>query len=382
MLLSHAFSRLFCVFPSSAEAFCFWKGDMEAHYFAHRLTRYYRCNQCCDFCLGSTAKNNPVLSIGHLTLRAPWRCTISTLDANDPSPWVCVPGFDKSRRLFDLLHIVHLGTFRDIIPSCLIDALDDGTLAKFYGMQGSSDNMILFQMSQHAHVWARDQGLDLYIGTLTLQRLGRPRNRNWPYPELDSRIKAARCRTLFGFVTWLMVQLASYPLPPDRKKQADVRAVCCWTLDVALSIFNQNTYIKMHAGVVKEVTWLCRLHSACYQYLGVQCLSQRRLLYKIRPKTHYFTHMLDHYESSGLCLMHLSTFGDEDFMGKIRRVAQSCHGHTYMHAWAKRYALKRALQWSELRKCEEKHDQSWCVCVCVCACSFCMVHDANIQMFE
>ena len=217
---------------------------MEAHYFAHRLTRYYRCNQCCDFCLGSTAKNNPVLSIGHLTLRAPWRCTISTLDANDPSPWVCVPGFDKSRRLFDLLHIVHLGTFRDIIPSCLIDALDDGTLAKFYGMQGSSDNMILFQMSQHAHVWARDQGLDLYIGTLTLQRLGRPRNRNWPYPELDSRIKAARCRTLFGFVTWLMVQLASYPLPPDRKKQADVRAVCCWTLDVALSIFNQNTYIK------------------------------------------------------------------------------------------------------------------------------------------
>ena len=37
----------------------------------------------------------------------------------------------KGRRLFDLLHIVHLGTFRDIIPSCLIDALDDGTLAKF-----------------------------------------------------------------------------------------------------------------------------------------------------------------------------------------------------------------------------------------------------------
>lgn len=40
----------------SGKAFCFWKGDMEAHYFAHRLTRYYRCNQCCDFCLGSTAK--------------------------------------------------------------------------------------------------------------------------------------------------------------------------------------------------------------------------------------------------------------------------------------------------------------------------------------
>lgn len=33
-------------------AFCYWKGDMEAHVYAHRLTRYYRCNQCCDFLLG------------------------------------------------------------------------------------------------------------------------------------------------------------------------------------------------------------------------------------------------------------------------------------------------------------------------------------------
>lgn len=76
------------------------------------------------------------MSIGHLTLRAAWRLTISTVDPADPSPWVNVPGFDKSRRLFDILHIVHLGTLRDIIPSCLIDALEDGTLPAFYGMQG------------------------------------------------------------------------------------------------------------------------------------------------------------------------------------------------------------------------------------------------------
>jgi hypothetical protein len=339
----------FPIVQMRSQAFCYWKGDMEAHYFAHRLTRYYKCNQCCDFCLGSTAKNNPVMSIGHLTLRAAWRLTISTVDPADPSPWVNVPGFDKSRRLFDILHIVHLGTLRDIIPSCLIDALEDGTLPAFYGMQGRSNDEVLYRMSQQAQMWARDQGLDLYVGTLTMQRLGRS-HRRWPYPELDSRIKAARCRTLFAFTTWLMTKLASSLLRPEQKLNARVRAVCCWALDTALSVFNRTRRVKMLENVVKETTWLCRLHSASYQWLAVRCLSQRRLLFKVRPKTHYFSHMVDHHQESCLCLIHLSTFGDEDFMGKCRRIAQACHGKTYMHAWAKRYVLKRALQWSEMRK--------------------------------
>eukprot|EP00438_Fugacium_kawagutii_P019266 Skav217556 [mRNA] locus=scaffold1602:293891:294970:+ [translate_table: standard] len=332
------------------QAFCYWKGDMEAHYFAHRLTRYYRCNQCCDFCLASMAKNNPVLSIGHLTLRAPWRCTISTLDPNDPSPWVSVPGFTKSRKLFDLLHIVHLGTLRDIVPSCLIDSLRDGSLAAFYGLQGCEDDVILHRMSQHAHVWAKSKGMDLYVGTLTMRRLGRSSSHVWPYPELDSRIKAARCRTLFAFTTWLMTRLTSYPLSAEQKSNADFRAVCCWSLDVALSIFSQNQKIKMPMHVVKQTTWLLRLHAACYEYLAARCIGQKTLLYKLRPKTHYFSHMVDHHEETCLCLMHLCCLGDEDFMGKMRKVAQACHGKTYMHTWAKRYALKRALQWSEMRE--------------------------------
>jgi hypothetical protein len=79
-------------------------------------------------------------------------------------------------------------------------------------------------------------------------------------------------------------------------------------------------------------------------------LAQRRLLYKIRPKTHYFLHMIDHHELTKLCLMFLSTFGDEDYMGKIRRICQGCHGMNYMLSWARKYILKRALQWREMKK--------------------------------
>ena len=325
---------------------------MEAHYLSHKLVRYYRCNLCCDLCLAVKGKNNAVMSIGNLTMDSAWRRTICYVDPAEPSPWMQVPGFtDKKCRLLDLLHIVHLGTLRDIIASCLIDALDDGTLTQFYGLQGQSADLVLYRMSQHAHRWAKDEGLDLYIGTLNCQRLGRTHT-GWPYPVLDSRIKAGRCRTLFGFVTWLMVRLATYPVrTQEQRTNAKVRAVCCWTLDTAISLFNTNKKLKMKPWVVQQTTWLCRLHSATYQWLSARCLSQKRLLYKIRPKTHYFTHMIDHHQETGLCLLHLSTFGDEDFMGKVRQICQACHGSTYMQSWAKRYLLKRAVQWSEMKKC-------------------------------
>ena len=325
---------------------------MEAHYLSHKLARYYRCNLCCDLCLAVKGKNNAVMSIGNLTMDSAWRRTIHYVEPSEPSPWMQVPGFtDKKCRLLDLLHIVHLGILRDIIAGCLCDALDDGTLAHFYGLQGQPADLVLYRMSQHAHSWAKDQGLDLYIGTLTCQRLGRT-HKGWPYPVLDSRIKAGRCRTLFGFVTWLMVRLATYTVQTqEQRTNAKVRAVCCWTLDTAISLFNTNKKLKMKPWVVQQTTWLCRLHSATYQWLSARCLSQRRLLYKIRPKTHYFTHMIDHHQETGLCLLHLSTFGDEDFMGKVRQICQACHGSTYMQSWAKRYLLKRAAQWSEMKKC-------------------------------
>ena len=334
------------------QAFCFWKGDMEAHVLSHKTARNYRCSLCCDLCLAVKSPNNPVMNIGNLTVDAAWKRTISFVDPSDPSPWMNVPGFtNKKCRLLDILHIVHLGTLRDLIPACLIDALDDGTLAQIYGMQGQSEDLILYRMSQHAHRWAKDNNMDLYVGTLNLRRLGRPNQRHWPFPVLDSIIKAARTRTLFAFVTWLVSRLATFPCATQEQQlNAKVRAVCCWTLDTALSIFNMNKKIKMRVQVVRQTTWLCRLHSACHQWLGSRCIAQRRLLYKVRPKTHYFTHMVDHHEETCLCLLHLSTFGDEDFMGKIRKVAQSCHGKTYMHAWARRYVLKRALQWSEMKK--------------------------------
>lgn len=253
--------------------------------------------------------------------------------------------------MLDLLHIVHLGTLRDLIPAAIIDSLQDGTLAHFFGLAERPWNEILHAFSHHASLWAKEKEMQLYIGTLTMARLGRPKYKDWPMPALDTRIKAAKVRTLLAFTTFVMTQLAASPLliSAEKKKHARMRAVCCWTLDVALSAWSLNSRVVMATAEVVEITWLCRLHSATYQWLAVQCLNERRLLYKVRPKSHYFVHMIDHFSESKLCLMFLSTFGDEDYMGKLRNICQSCHGSTYIQTWARRYALKRALQWKNMK---------------------------------
>ena len=360
-------------------AFMYWKGDMEAHAYSHYLTktrRYFKCLQCCDFCLGTSDRRCPELSWADVTLRALWRSTLTLTDDSDPSPWVRVPRFQKDRRLLDLLHLVHLGTMRDVIASSIVDALDDGTLAAFYGMQGALPDQILHKLSHHAQAWATSNGFQLDVGTLTMHRLGRTNaNRTWPFAVLDSRIKAAKCRVLLAFATFIMCRLAASQasaLDQRQRLHAKVRASCLWALDTALSIFSTNRRVVMVSTTVSETVWLCRLHSACYQFLASECLRQGRLLYKNRPKTHYFCHMIDHHEQTGICLLHVSTFGDEDFMHKTRTICRACHGSTYMKAWARRYALKRALQWQDMRKwhgaalCNERTFLRCETCVCVC----------------
>ena len=127
----------------------------------------------------------------------------------------------EKKRLLDLLHIVHLGTLRDLIPAAILDSLEDGTLEHFFGTHGKPWNETLHAFSRLASAWAKDAGMQLYMGTLTMARLGRPKYRHWPMPALDTRIKAAKTRTLFAFTTFVMLQLANSPVlngQPGKKK--------------------------------------------------------------------------------------------------------------------------------------------------------------------
>ena len=237
-------------------------------------------------------------------------------------------------------------------------------------MAGQPWDGVLHKFSHHASRWAKEQGVELYVGALTMARMGRPKYRRWPMPVLDTRVKAGNVGTLLAFWTFIMARLVkSTALDAGQQLQAQFRATCLWALDTALSAWSVSQTVCVRDEEVREIVWMRRLHSACYQWLAAQSLSRRRLLYKVMPKSHYFVHMVDGFERTKINSMNLSAFSDEDFMGKMRRLCQACSGKTYMVAWSRRYALNRALQWMESRKskvnCARAHG---CVCVCLCLC--------------
>lgn len=107
--------------------FSAWKGDGEASVSAHRLDiekRYYRCRTICDWCWAS--QTDEYLTYGDWTANANWRGTLCEETLPDPSPWKVLDGYSRKRRYWDVLHILHLGTLRDIVASTLSELLASG----------------------------------------------------------------------------------------------------------------------------------------------------------------------------------------------------------------------------------------------------------------
>ena len=86
---------------------------------------------------------------------------------------------------------------------------------------------------------------------------------------------------------------------------------------------------------------LGRVHLQVYNALAAEALQEGRLLWKLRPKSHYMHHLLDEVERCHTNPMGLSNFLDEDHMQYLRGVAIRCHPSTARTSWARRRIAKR-----------------------------------------
>jgi hypothetical protein len=93
-----------------------------------------------------------------------------------------------------------------------------------------------------------------------------------------------------------------------------------------------------------------KLHLLTYQDLAENSVVEGTLLYKIRPKHHAFDHVLETMKTSSLNPGKLTTMGDEDFLGKLKRIGQKCHGASIMLRSLQRYLLQLALRFEVRRR--------------------------------
>ena len=133
-------------------------------------------------------------------------------------------------------------------------------------------------------------------------------------------------------------------------------ATLCISMSSTISIWSkgQRPHLTLQE---KELSFFCgSLFNSCYTALARDALQKRQLLWKIRPKHHYWVHLLDYMYKSAINPMATSNFLDEDMMKAMRGVSKACHPKTVKVAWARRYLLKKILSWS--RSVEKKSGQS------------------------
>ncbi|CAJ1441805.1 unnamed protein product [Effrenium voratum] len=211
----------------------------------------------------------------------------------DKSLWLQVPGYSRPRRLWDCMHLIHLGILRDVVASTLVSLLLTKELHSYVKLgNDATPDAVLHRFTILAKEWARGQKLDLSIPPLTESRLGFDGK---SYPELDTR---------------------------ERPHLSDAEAA--------------------------ESSWLGCLHLVCYQALASRALERGDFLWRVRPKHHYIAHLLDETRRWKINPMAASTFLDEDHMKQLRGVSSACHPRTMLKVWARRYILKRTLLWQRM----------------------------------
>ena len=89
-----------------------------------------------------------------------------------------------------------------------------------------------------------------------------------------------------------------------------------------------------------------------YQWLADDNLKRLTCLFKIKPKHHYFCHVVDKHLGSAVNPKWTHNFQDEDFMGKIARLCGKVNACTVMLRAVQRYLLFLGLRFEALRRQE------------------------------
>ena len=304
----------------------------------HRFFRNFNCNFFCEWCL--CCRHMAFLNGYNFSDDADWKDTIMTQDqyrrshvGNDLSPWHKVRGWTIFRNLMDLLHLIWLGIAKDVC----------GAELKMLAMTlypGDSLAYALRQLWHQCKIWYQDRGVPCSIPCFTPNMLAYEDGND--YPSLASAVKGSTTKMIF---LWLANKVSDvYVHGLDGSDLARRRAMMTWgLLDFVttcdrggLFLTTDEVHQAQHAGSIflKE-----------YQGLARDAYCAQLCLYKLRPKFHYFAHLLIWIGNSRENPRRHDLMIAEDFMGKLRNLGRRCHPRTISCTLLHRYCIFLARRW-------------------------------------
>lgn len=319
-------------------AFAGLKGDWKFLKELLKSKRSYNSSFVCFKCFA--CNHQEPLAFTDVREAATWRYTVERQEhylANTPedqrSPLVRLRGFDVALILPDLLHVCYLGVGRDVCGS----ALEVMAQQEAWG-PGAPNECLQLALNLHKTWLSANRLGTCSLDDLTLQKL-HSGDRTFPeFPGKGIDVKL--------MLPWLAMEASRWAsLRGDLEK---LLATTVWALVAFLAVLDAGGMFLTPEEQERAYQLGSRFMEG-WVTLGKQALDNKLLLYKQRPKTHLFHHLVIGCREDSANCRYWGCWDDEDYVGRLSRVTRKTHPRTLATSTVQRHLLMLALRWHKNR---------------------------------
>ena len=193
---------------------------------------------------------------------------------------------------------------------------------------------------QKLETFCKDSGLSKPWGaSFTLNSIGVPEGKV-QYPELSSHFKASAVTTIMRFVAHISFEFELVATEASRMRRANA-----WAFGEIQFILDMADW-RLSPREVRRFDYASNLYLLSYQWLATDAINQGVLMWKVRPKHHYFCHLVDRTITEHLnpCKF-LQNAAEESYMGVVKKIGKQCHGKSVYTRLIQRLVLFLGIRW-------------------------------------
>ena len=300
------------------------RGDWEFYCSVFQFPKWSEADNMCFLC-GASASGP--LAFGDCSRDAPWRATRKTHESYSaalaatgsqlPALLRNVRGLRLECIMIDVLHTLDLGFTAHVVGNVINECL----VAHVFG--GRNMQVNLDSLNEELRRWySANKVTSKLRGPLTMERV---RSKTNPWPKLKS--KAAAGRHLAPFAHHLAVTYL-----PDRR----IHALCQLLCEFYQLLDSQGMFLD--GATRARFPLLGQRMCGLFAQLSAEAMANGHRRWKMTPKVHLTLHLCEWQAPSVGNPKSFWVYSDEDFVGTMIEVAESCHSKTVaataMFKWA------------------------------------------------
>ena len=338
--------------PSSGSHFRFVfigaKGDAEWHFEAGQFTRSYHNTgtkaelPMCPWCLAG----GPSCSFSDVSDNPEWAPTVGTSD-----PWQELPPlneapfasvFQASLYKFDPFHVLKFGVFRDCVGSTVVRL----AFMRYFDFEAGDSKGIVARFARAYSMyklWALAERKNVTLKHFTKANFNFDKYKKFPWVNC----KGSEVTLLLMWLSFFLRHVLSKELksPEDGRP---LRAML-QTIEGGLSyigiMHSHGLFLPRCCAKTQLDSGLAFLRG--YAWLANYCIDRKVSGFRLRPKLHYFHHLLreqeQQLEAGSMFQLSAATFlceQNEDFIGRLARVSRRVAAKTVGLRSTQRYLVK------------------------------------------